>query len=119
MKKKSLATKVSDLQSVIKDEDKKTKLLIDKITKKGEQDIDAACANWGEGEVIRREKWLERKTKEIREITIKGLEPEVQRIIDKHKSECADLDQQFEAKKQDYLVEFYANLDVKKSEVSE
>jgi len=100
MKKKSLALAVTELQRSIKEEEERTNKLVEKVKKKSEQEIEAACANWGEGEAIRREKWLERKTKEIREITIKGLEPEVQRIIDKHKVDCAELDNEYEQNKQ-------------------
>jgi 5-azacytidine-induced protein 1 len=33
------------------------------------------------GEKTKRENWLAEKTKEIREMTIKGLEPEIQKLI--------------------------------------
>lgn len=38
-------------------------------------------------EKIRREKWIEEKTKKIKEMTVKGLEPEIQGLISKHKNE--------------------------------
>ncbi|KAJ8013481.1 hypothetical protein DPEC_G00030240 [Dallia pectoralis] len=38
-------------------------------------------------EKIRREKWIDEKTKRIKEITVKGLEPEIQKLISKHKQE--------------------------------
>ncbi len=38
-------------------------------------------------ERIRREKWIEDKTKKIKEMTVKGLEPEIQNLISKHKNE--------------------------------
>lgn len=38
-------------------------------------------------EKLRREKWIEEKTKKIKEMTVKGLEPEIQRLIAKHKEE--------------------------------
>ena len=38
-------------------------------------------------EKIRREKWIKEKTREIKEITVKGLEPDIQRLIAKHKAE--------------------------------
>ncbi|XP_037546895.1 centrosomal protein of 131 kDa [Nematolebias whitei] len=42
-------------------------------------------------EKIRREKWIDDKTKKIKEITIKGLEPEIQKLISKHKQELKKL----------------------------
>lgn len=38
-------------------------------------------------EKIRREKWIKEKTQEIKEITVKGLEPDIQKLIAKHKAE--------------------------------
>ncbi|KAI1886441.1 hypothetical protein AGOR_G00195790 [Albula goreensis] len=42
-------------------------------------------------EKIRREKWMDEKTKKIKEITVKGLEPEIQKLISKHKAELKKL----------------------------
>ncbi|XP_059388656.1 centrosomal protein of 131 kDa isoform X2 [Carassius carassius] len=42
-------------------------------------------------EKIRREKWIDEKTKKIKEITVKGLEPEIQKLITKHKQELKKL----------------------------
>jgi len=38
-------------------------------------------------EKLRREKWIDEKTKKIKDMTVKGLEPEIQRLIAKHKAE--------------------------------
>ncbi|XP_059587958.1 centrosomal protein of 131 kDa isoform X4 [Alligator mississippiensis] len=42
-------------------------------------------------EKLRREKWIDEKTKRIKEITVKGLEPEIQKLISKHKQEIKKL----------------------------
>ncbi|KAF7654678.1 hypothetical protein LDENG_00066600 [Lucifuga dentata] len=42
-------------------------------------------------EKIRREQWIEGKAKKIKEITVKGLEPEIQKMISKHKQELKKL----------------------------
>uniref|UniRef100_A0A8D0H3H6 Centrosomal protein 131 n=1 Tax=Sphenodon punctatus TaxID=8508 RepID=A0A8D0H3H6_SPHPU len=42
-------------------------------------------------EKIRREKWIDEKTKKIKEITVKGLEPEIQKLIARHKQEIKKL----------------------------
>merc|ERR1719183_3178592 len=44
-------------------------------------------------EKLRREAWEKEKVKEIKEITIKGLEPEVQRILSDHKAEKRRLEE--------------------------
>ncbi|XP_053367902.1 centrosomal protein of 131 kDa isoform X1 [Clarias gariepinus] len=48
-------------------------------------------------EKIRREKWIDEKTKKIKEITVKGLEPEIQKLIAKHKQELKKLKVMHEA----------------------
>nr|XP_045015151.1 centrosomal protein of 131 kDa isoform X2 [Jaculus jaculus] len=42
-------------------------------------------------EKVRREKWINEKTKKIKEVTVRGLEPEIQKLIAKHKQEVKRL----------------------------
>ncbi|XP_041341706.1 centrosomal protein of 131 kDa isoform X1 [Pyrgilauda ruficollis] len=42
-------------------------------------------------EKVRREKWIEEKTKKIKEITVKGLEPEIQKLMAKHREDIRQL----------------------------
>ncbi|XP_045428204.1 centrosomal protein of 131 kDa isoform X2 [Pipistrellus kuhlii] len=42
-------------------------------------------------EKARREKWMSEKTRKIKEITVRGLEPEVQKLIARHKQEVKRL----------------------------
>ena len=42
-------------------------------------------------EKLRRENWIEEKTKKIKELTVRGLEPEIQKLISKHKDELAKM----------------------------
>ncbi|GMH70635.1 hypothetical protein TL16_g05458 [Triparma laevis f. inornata] len=114
-----MASDLKRLQGKIKVAEDRTKAAVEKVQKDGEREINEAAASWGEGEIIRREKWIERKTTEIREITIKGLEPEVQRIIDKHKKDCQDLEDSLEIQKRNFLVDFHKDLDAKKLETQE
>lgn len=39
-------------------------------------------------EKIRRDKWVEAKQREIKALTVKGLEPEIARLIARHKQVC-------------------------------
>ncbi|XP_049716262.1 centrosomal protein of 131 kDa [Elephas maximus indicus] len=48
-------------------------------------------------EKVRREKWINEKTKKIKEITVKGLEPEIQKLIAQHKQEVKKLKSLHEA----------------------
>ena len=42
---------------------------------------------WMAAEKVRREKWEKEKIAEIRAQTVKGLEPEIQRIVERNKEE--------------------------------
>ncbi|KAL0037647.1 hypothetical protein WJX77_006084 [Trebouxia sp. C0004] len=42
---------------------------------------------WTAAEKARRDTWLADKTKQVKELTVKGMEPEIQRLIAKHKAE--------------------------------
>ncbi|KAM6049794.1 centrosomal protein of 131 kDa isoform 1-T1 [Theristicus caerulescens] len=48
-------------------------------------------------EKIRREKWIDEKTKKIKEITVKGLEPEIQKLIAQHRQDIRKLKMLHEA----------------------
>ena len=62
-KKQELASGLKRLQGKIKVAEDKTAAATAKVRKDGEAEIDSAAASWGEGEVIRREKWIERKVR--------------------------------------------------------
>jgi len=65
---------------------------------------------WSASEKVRREKWMEEKTREIKTATIKGLEPEVQRILSKHKKEIRRLEDRKEdevSKVREAMIEKY------------
>eukprot|EP00873_Tetraselmis_striata_P033440 jgi/Tetstr1/453704/TSEL_040660.t1 len=48
---------------------------------------------WAAAEKIKRESWAEEKTREVKELTIKGLEPEIQRLMAKHKVDLRKTEQ--------------------------
>lgn len=54
--------------------------------------------SWNVSEKQRREQWIKDKTKEIKEQTIRGLEPEVQRIIRKSKNDLTLKEEEYEQK---------------------
>ena len=43
-------------------------------------------------EKIRRDKWVEQKQKEIKDLTVKGLEPEIARLIARHQQELRNVE---------------------------
>ena len=46
---------------------------------------------WMAAEKTRKERWVSEKTQEIKEMTLKGLEPEIDRIISRNKLEVTYL----------------------------
>lgn len=56
-------------------------------------------------EKIRRERWAKENTKKIKELTVKGLEQEINRMTEKHKQELADAKRQNQEELHDKLDE--------------
>ena len=50
---------------------------------------------WYQTEKIRRKKWESQKIKEIKALTAKGLQPEIENLISKHKTELSNLEAQY------------------------
>ena len=65
---------------------------------------------WFQAENIRRKKWEENKIKEIKELTIKNLEPELDKILQDHKKELMTQEQklkdEFRLKKEKLIADY-------------
>ena len=65
---------------------------------------------WFQAEKIRRKKWEENKIKEIKELTIKNLEPELDKILQDHKKELMTQEQklkdEFRLKKEKLIADY-------------
>lgn len=46
-------------------------------------------------ERAKRDKWVIEKTREIKQLTARGLEPKIQDILDKHRIECRQLEKSY------------------------
>jgi hypothetical protein len=51
---------------------------------------------WLQQEKLKREKWIQEKTKTIKEATIKGLEPEIQQLISQQKAQLAMAEENYQ-----------------------
>jgi 5-azacytidine-induced protein 1 len=48
---------------------------------------------WASAEKAKREQWLADKTKEIKEATVRGLEPDIQRLVARHRDESRKIEE--------------------------
>ncbi|XP_033095874.1 centrosomal protein of 131 kDa-like isoform X2 [Anneissia japonica] len=85
--KKLLSEKYDTVLKELKDVEKKYSTKINTMEESHGREIQKLKEVQAAAEKIRREKWIDEKTKKIKEITVKGLEPEIQRLIAKHKAE--------------------------------
>ncbi|KAM4691560.1 centrosomal protein of 131 kDa isoform 1-T1 [Rhinophrynus dorsalis] len=128
--KKSLSERCESLVSELKQVDKKYGSKINQMQEQHDMEIKKLQELMTATEKMRREKWIDEKTKKIKEITVKGLEPEIQRLISKHKQEIRKLKALHEAELQQsderaalryvhQAEELRQNLEQEKEEVSQ
>ncbi|XP_066470557.1 centrosomal protein of 131 kDa isoform X7 [Tiliqua scincoides] len=89
--KKILSEKCEAVVAELKQVDQKYTKKIGQMQEQHELEIKKLKELMSATEKIRREKWIDEKTKKIKEITVKGLEPEIQKLIAKHKLEIKKL----------------------------
>ncbi|NXH22912.1 CP131 protein, partial [Bucco capensis] len=95
--KKVLSEKCEAVVAELKQVDQKYGKKITQIQEQHELEIKKLKELMSATEKIRREKWMDEKTKKIKEITVKGLEPEIQKLIAKHKQDIRKLKMLHEA----------------------
>ncbi|KAM4032735.1 centrosomal protein of 131 kDa isoform 3-T4 [Anomaloglossus baeobatrachus] len=89
--KKTLSERCESLVSELKQVDHKYSSKISQMQEQHDTEMKKLQELMTATEKVRREKWIDEKTKKIKEITVKGLEPEIQRLISKHKQEIRKL----------------------------
>ncbi|XP_067952002.1 centrosomal protein of 131 kDa-like isoform X2 [Watersipora subatra] len=89
--KKSLSEKCEKLVTEMKQVDKKSSEKLRQMQETHDRELAKLKEMITAQEKVKREKWIEEKTKKIKDLTVKGLEPEIQRLIGKHKSELKKL----------------------------
>ena len=93
--KRQMEAQINDLQSRLNESEKlnykKLQTMRDNYESETKKNKDA----WFQAEKIRRKKWEEQKIKEIKELTAKGLEPEIEKIMTNHKNEINTLEEKY------------------------
>lgn len=89
--KKVLSEKCEAVVAELKQGDQRCRERVAQVQEQHELEIKKLKELMSATEKIRREKWINEKTKKIKEITVRGLEPEIQKLIAKHKQEVRRL----------------------------
>nr|XP_031531804.1 centrosomal protein of 131 kDa [Vicugna pacos] len=89
--KKALGEKCEALVAELKQGDQRRKDRETQMQEQHELEIKKLKELMSATEKVRREKWISEKTRKIKEITVKGLEPEIQKLIARHKQEVKKL----------------------------
>nr|XP_042139233.1 centrosomal protein of 131 kDa isoform X2 [Peromyscus maniculatus bairdii] len=89
--KKILSEKCEAVVTELKQGDQRCRERVAQMQEQHELEIKKLKELMSATEKIRREKWINEKTKKIKEITVRGLEPEIQKLIAKHKQEVRRL----------------------------
>ncbi|XP_011697449.1 PREDICTED: LOW QUALITY PROTEIN: centrosomal protein of 131 kDa-like [Wasmannia auropunctata] len=89
--KTDLTQKCDSLARQIKEMEQKIQRDLKVITERHAVELQRAKENIAASEKIRRERWLEMKTSKIKEMTVKGLEPELHNMMEQHQQEIQEL----------------------------
>jgi 5-azacytidine-induced protein 1 len=95
--KQTLAEQLTALAKKIETDEATKKKEIDELNSKHNVEMTSIRDKLTAAEKLRREKWVEAKQKEIKELTVKGLEPEIARLIARHKQELRNIKAEHEA----------------------
>ncbi|XP_069887739.1 centrosomal protein of 131 kDa isoform X2 [Dipodomys merriami] len=89
--KKVLSEKCEAVVAELRQGDQRCRERVAQMQEQHELEIKKLKELMSATEKVRREKWINEKTKKIKEITVRGLEPEIQKLIAKHKQEVRKL----------------------------
>jgi hypothetical protein len=91
--KAELAAQCEQLADEMQAIGKKHVAKLTEVEEEGAREVKRQKEVWAATEKAKREKWQAEKSKEIKVLTLKGLEPEVQRMIEKQKLELKKMEE--------------------------
>ncbi|KAL2713892.1 centrosomal protein of 131 kDa-like [Vespula squamosa] len=89
--KTDLTDKCNSLAQSIKEIESKAQKDMKVCTERHLVDLQRAKEHFAASEKIRRERWLEARTSKIKEMTVKGLEPELRSMVEQHQLEIQEI----------------------------
>ncbi|ORZ39284.1 hypothetical protein BCR44DRAFT_1540004 [Catenaria anguillulae PL171] len=87
--KETLATQCAELGAHVKKMEAELKAKLAGLAEKHDREMKSAKGVWEASEKIKRDKWMSMQAAKIKEQTVKGLEPEIQRMLASHKTAMA------------------------------
>ena len=115
--KKSLEEKNLQLLQKLEEKEKQNYKKLQKMRENYELEIGKCKEAWYQTEKIRRKKWESVKIKEIKTLTAKGLQPEIEDIISKHKIELSNLENQYLQKMKEFQEKIIIETEQKNNEL--
>ena len=96
LKEKEIRLKqINELSSQLLQSEENHKQELTTLNENYKKEMKKTKDNWITNEKLKREKWEKEKTKEIKEMTARGLEPEINRIISNHKKVLEEKDENY------------------------
>ena len=115
--KKSLEEKNSKLEKRLAETEKQNYKNLQAMRENYELEIGKCKEAWYQTEKIRRKKWESQKIQEIKTLTAKGLEPEIENILSKHKIELSNLENQYLKKMKEFQEKLVMESEQKNNEI--
>ncbi|CAG0915703.1 unnamed protein product [Notodromas monacha] len=89
--KRGLAERCDKLNDELLQMDKRKKEELNSLEERHAAELRRLRSLQSSADKLKRDKWIDEKTKEIKDMTVKGLQPEVQRMLDTHRAETDGL----------------------------
>ena len=115
--KKLLEEKNTKLAQKLEEAEKQNYKKLQSMRENYELEIGKCKEAWYQTEKIRRKKWESQKLKEIKTLTAKGLQPEIENLISKHKIELSSLETQYLQKMREFQEKILMDSEQKNSEL--
>ncbi|XP_021928716.1 centrosomal protein of 131 kDa-like isoform X3 [Zootermopsis nevadensis] len=89
--KKNLSEKCESLVFEVKKSEENHKKTLKAVEERHSVELQRTREMHAAGEKLRRDRWIDNKTQKIKEMTVKSLEPELERMNTRHQQELSDL----------------------------
>ncbi|TPX42150.1 hypothetical protein SeMB42_g05266 [Synchytrium endobioticum] len=91
--KEDLSKRCESLSEEVRNLDKQFQARIASMEETQSRELVRQKDIWAQGEKMKREKWVAEKTRQIKDATVRGLEPEIQRMLAQHKAAIRALEE--------------------------